>query len=164
MAGTIRGATPPRPGPSVNIVRVKTEQGQKFLCLSTAVFGQWIHFYGNRSHECSADRGDCDRCRQGWPRKWKGYVHAVQLSDNERVFVEITPAAYSLIVQAIPPGENLRGLILAIGKTKGGAKGRYRIAIEGIRRDPIQLPEEEDPLPVLRYLWNHRNSAGKQNS
>jgi hypothetical protein len=109
------------------------------------------------------DTGTCDRCVQGWPPKWKGYINAIALYDDKRVFVELTPAAYNLTVSVIPPNEDLRGLILAISKTKGGAKGRYRVHVEGVRRDPAQLPHEEDPLPVLRYLWNVKNPTGKKN-
>lgn len=164
MAGPIRGAIPPKPGPSSEVIRVKSEQVQKFLVLSRAVFGQWIHYYANRSHECTLEKGTCTRCQQGWPRKWKGYIHAVQLSNNARVFVELTPAAFDLVVQVIPEKEDLRGLIVGISKTKGGAKGRYRIHVEGVRRDPVQLPEEQDPYPILTYLWNVKNPTGKPNS
>ena len=164
MGGKIRGSIPPKPGPSNEVVRVKTTTPQKFLILSRATFGQWIHFYATRSHECTLDRGACERCTWGWPRKWKGYLHAVQLADKARVFVELTPAAFEMVSQVVPEGEDLRGLILSISKTKGGPKGRYMIHVEGVRRDPVQLPEEEDPLPVLRYLWNCKNPSGKHNS
>lgn len=95
-----------------------------------------------------------------WPRKWKGYLHAIALADNQRVFVELTPDAANKLVNAAPEKEPLRGLIVHLNKTPGGKKGRYVVEVAFGRRDPVQLPPEEDPLNILRYLWNVKNPSG----
>lgn len=163
MTERIRGSAPPKPGPSCQIVRVTTVTRQSFVCLSNALFGTEIHWYASRSHECTADKGQCERCARNWPRKWKGYIHAVSLSDNVRVFVELTPDASNKLLNAAPQDEPLRGLKVHLSKTKGGPKGRYIVEVQFGRVDPATLPAEEDPLKILRYLWNVKNSAGNIN-
>lgn len=163
MAGRINGTPPPAPGPATQIVRVTTATPQKFVLLSSAVFGTHIHFYAKRSHECTAEKGECVKCRMNWPKKWKGYIHAVSVIDSKRVFIELTPSACNLLLGQAPIDEPLRGLMISISKTPGGAKGRYLVDWSGVRRDPVQLPPEEDPLPILRYLWNCKNPGGNSN-
>lgn len=160
MTERIRGTSPPRPGPACQVVRITSTTRQSFIILSQALFGTEIHWYANRSHECTASRGECERCQRNWPRKWKGYLHALALSDNARVFIELTPDASNKLLNHAPQDEPLRGLTVHIAKTPGGKKGRYIVEVAFGRRDVVQLPPEEDPLPILRYLWNVKNPSG----
>lgn len=161
MAGRIRGAPAPKPGPRVEIVRITSAERQLFFILGSAVFGQQIHWYGGRSHECRADKGECENCKRGWPSKWKGYLHAIRQSDNQEVFIELTPAACHTLDSLIPESESYRGKVLNFSKTKGGAKGRFVIQVTSNTFNLRDAPAEADPVNVLRYLWACKNSSGQ---
>jgi len=156
MSSHIKGSVPHRPGPRVPVVRVTSTEKQRFTILSAAVFGQRIHWHSNRSHECTQDwKKSCVGCDRGWAQKWKGYLDCIlwHVTTGERCFLEITPRAFELIVSLAEKEKSLRGLVITVAKTKGGAKGRYLIEVLQRRIDEKDLPQEADPLPILRKLW-----------
>ena len=157
MESHITGAAPPAGSKHHTVHRVTTSQTQQFVIYSKAIFGQWIHWYGNRSHQCTKDKSQCNGCARGWPTKWLGYFDGHNMHTDERVFVEITATAFRLLDQQIQPGENCRGVQVRMCKTKGGPKGRYKIEVLDRRVDPNTLPQEKDPLTVLQFLWKCKN-------
>lgn len=161
MAGKIKGAMPPKPGPKQEIVRVTTVEPVKFTVLSSAIFGQNIHWFGGRSHECSSDKSSCINCEKGWPQKWKGYIHAIEWREEKRVFVELTPTAARLLLATTIGEETLRGMVIEIHKSKGGAKGKYYVTRIQQRINMATLPSEEDPAAILKFLWASKNSSGQ---
>jgi hypothetical protein len=160
MAGRIRGAPRPKPGPRMEVVRVTTSELQVFTILSTAVFGQMVHFYGFRSHECTKDHSACNGCERQWPHKWKGYLHCWQHLQQREVFLELTSTAVEQIEGLIDEEKPLRGVTVSIRKTKGGRYGRYVCAIVSRDHSSANLPEEKDPYPILKFLWNCKNKGG----
>lgn len=157
MDSHFTGAVPPKVQPRSEVVRVTTSESQQFVILSTSIFGQYIHWYAKRSHECTKDFKRCNGCERSWPNKWLGYVDAFHINEDKRCFIELTRTACELLVRQAPEGRPLRGLNVRISKTKGGAKGRYRIEVLERREDPATMPQERDPLPVLRFLWTCKN-------
>jgi len=165
MADFYRGAKPPRPGPRTAIVRVKGTELQTFTFLSASVFGCEIHWFGGRSHECMKLQRTCKGCASSWPVKWKGYVHALSWADRSSpVFLELTYNAVERIRMALPNGESLRGVSVQIAKSRGGAKGRYVIAVLERRMPESELQAEEEPLPMLQFLWNCKNPHSQNGS
>jgi len=161
MAGRIRGALPPNSSVRTQIVRVKGTEMQTFTILSTAIFGQDIHWYGNRSHQCTKEQGDCLGCNRAWPAKWKGYLHCVHWqSAEEPVFLELTKDAYIRLEKFAPERQSFRGLVVQVSKSKGGARGRYILNVLPREVPETELLPEEDPFPILRFLWNVKNSNG----
>jgi len=153
MAGRIKGAARPKPGPKTEVVRVTTTTKQMFVVLSTKVFGQQIHFHGGRSHECVADKRACEKCELGWPVKWKGYLHCVSRANGHPCFVELTPTLSEMFDNLVSDEETFRGLVVEIWKSAGGAKGRYYVnRLSQVVNEKSLLPEE-DPYPILSYLW-----------
>jgi hypothetical protein len=74
--------------------------------------------------------------------------------------LELTDTAWRLLEEQSPDQKNLRGIKFQIGRTKGGAKGRYIINVmEGVIPCE-QLPEEKDPYPTLKFLWSCKRSSG----
>lgn len=160
MGSHVCGAEPPPGGNRHTVHRVTTAETQQFVIYSKSIFGQWIHWYGGRSHQCTKDKAACNGCLRGWPTKWLGYFDGHNVHADERVFVEITAAAFKLLDQQIPPGENCRGVRVRMAKTKGGPKGRYKIDVLPGRVSDETLPQEKDPLSVLQFLWKCKNQHG----
>lgn len=151
------GAQKPDKVPRPDVHRVKTTESQTFVIYSKNIFGQYIHWYGGRSHECTQDKQRCRGCMKEWPCKWLGYLDCYLVNERARVFLELTLTASNLLADLAPQDANLRGLLIRVSKTKGGAKGRYRIEVQEGRKSSSELPHERDPLPTLRFLWTCKN-------
>jgi len=157
MLNAIRGTPPLGKMVGMKVIRVTEREPCNFICVSKAAFGQPIHWYGNRSHECTSERGHCENCQKNWPRKWKAYLHVMGHESKFQAFLEITETCFDQIVALMPDRQSFRGSIIRLGRTKGGKKGRYTIDVLDRVIPDGNLPNEIDPLPTLRYLWN----AGK---
>lgn len=157
MDSRYRGAQPPPRGVRSDIVRVTTCDTRQFCILSKNVFGQYVHWYGGRSHECAADSSQCNGCLRQWPRKWLGYLYVHEISHEQPVFLELTRRACELLWAQAPQDENLRGVQVRISKTKGGSKGRYLVNVLERRVPDEHLTADKDPVEVLRYLWRCKN-------
>jgi len=154
MADLVKGAEPPAPTRRMEVFRVTTAETTTFVCCSSAIFGQWVHWFGRRSHECRKDRGDCEGCRNNWPVKWKGYLHVMDPLGRSEGFLEVTATCWTLLVNQLPERQTLRGIRFRISRTKGGAKGRYLVNVLELKATEESLPIERDPLNTLRFLWN----------
>lgn len=157
MVDHFKGDRPVKRGPQTGIIRVTTSETKVFYLVSPAIFGQNIHWMFRRSHECKKDKGACDGCTKLWPDKWLGYLYVVDPTDGSTGFLELTYTASRILTSLAPIDQSLRGLVVSIRKTKGGAKGRYVISLSGRRIASDELPDDRDPLPTLRFLWNAKN-------
>jgi hypothetical protein len=149
----VAGEAPPAAKQKMDVIRILTQEPQTLIVVSKSIWGQTIHWFGKRSHECRKDRGNCEGCKDNWPDKWKGYLHVTIPTGRWQGFLEITATAWALIEAQVKRGEDLRGIIIRVGRTKGGAKGRYLIEVLERRIPAVDLPEERDPLATLRMLW-----------
>jgi hypothetical protein len=156
--------TPPPAAPKVrlDIVRVTSAESHHFICYSRAVWGQPVHWYGRRTHECTQDREKkCEGCMKGWPVKWKGYLHVRNIAASWEGFLELTDTACRLLVEQLGDNQNLRGLKFRIARTKGGAKGRYLVEVSQGRVPDDSLKQERDPYEILKFLWNCKKPSGQ---
>jgi hypothetical protein len=69
-------------------------------------------------------------------------------------FLEITQTCWEMLCLQAPKGQDLRGMIFRVSKTKGGAKGRFVVSVLERRLDEAELLAEKDPLPTLEFLWS----------
>lgn len=153
MAGLVKGAQPPAPGAKAEVIRVKSTEPQTFVVCSDQVQGVWIHWVG-RSKECTMEKsGMCPGCDKGQTRKWKGYLHCIRGTGPTQVFLEITPDFTRSMAAQLDGKTALRGLIMRVSKTKGGAKGRYIVDLLERRHNVDTLPAGQDVLPTLLFLW-----------
>lgn len=150
--------------PRPDVYRVVTENKQHFWIFSKAMYVQCIHWYGNRSHECTKQTKKCNGCERNWPTKVKVYLDCFHVEANARIFLELTHTAATYLGGCAPHDATLRGLLVSVNKSKGGAKGRYQISIMEGRKKSSELPEERDPLPTLRFLWQCKNQHVQDSS
>lgn len=162
MEDRFKGPRPPAPGPNTEIVRVSWTEPRLLICYSPAITCAYVHWFGNRSHECRGSAEICERCQQSQPRKWKGYLHVAPNSNARGFFMEITPTFEDMLAMQVPRGESLRGVIFKVSKSKGGAKGRFIVDVMERRAIESTMQVERDPMPTLRMLWA-RNSGTSQN-
>lgn len=153
MPDLVTGVAPPAPKQKMDVIRIVSSEPHSLICVSKAAFGQPVHWFGRRSHECTGQRGNCKGCTDNWPVKWQGYLHVMTPATNWQGFLEFTATAWGIIISQMKPGEDMRGVILRVGRTKGGAKGRYLIEVLERRIPETDLPQERDPLATLRMLW-----------
>jgi len=162
MPDNVIGALPPAPKIVREVIRVTTSEAKTFICFSRSVWGQYVHWHANRSHECTQSKEKyCEGCERGWPVKWKGYLHVRDLTGTIKGFLEITDTAYRLIDHQLGTDKNLRGIRFRLARTKGGAKGRYIVEVYQDRLPEDQLIQEEDPYKTLKFLWSCKRPAGQ---
>lgn len=161
MQTVTTGAPPPAPRRRIDVFRVTTSESTLFVCCSPAIFGQWIHWFGRRSHECLQDRGRCKGCADNWPNKWKGYLHVTGAQGSSEGFLEITATAWAMIEAQRHPNVDLRGMMFKIRRTKGGAHGRYIVEVMDRRIDGENMPQPKDPLETLRFLWRAKKGPSQ---
>lgn len=162
MSDNVRGALPPAPKIRMEIVRVTSHESHTFICYSKAIWGQYVHWYARRTHECTQDKTKvCEGCAKGWPTKWKGYLHVQNIAASWNGFLEITDTAFLLIDKQLGDNKNLRGLRFRLSRTKGGPKGRYLVEVYTDRIPDAELPIEKDPYDTLKYLWSCKRPAGQ---
>ena len=154
MESRITGSQPPKRVATSQVLRCLDTNVHQYTILSTSVWGQLIHFSHGRSSECLADMGDCQRCADNQPQKWLGYLDVIDHHENCRGFLELTATAAHLLINQVPKGENLRGLVVRMNRTRGGKKGRFVIHVLERREAVEKLPDDANPIHTLRFLWN----------
>lgn len=159
MAQQIHGSPPPPLRGRMDVVRCTTSERQEFVVISDFPYGQYVHWFGRRSHECTAESGQCAGCTDNWPRRWKAYLHVFLANRRDQAFLEITHEAYAMLEARLPQGETWRGAIIRIHRTKGGPRGRYLVEVMERRELDSALPDARDPIGILRHLWRAKKGT-----
>lgn len=157
-----RGALPPPPGSKMMVVRITSPNPATFVCISSKPWGQWVHWSGRRSSECTEGKSKCSGCAEGWNRRWKGYLQVTADDGRSQSYLEITSTCFQLFLEQMGDAESWRGLIFRIKKTAGGAKGRFIVELLERRADTKILPPEKDPMHLLQDLWNAKRNNGQK--
>lgn len=154
MAGLFRQDEPPRPGPSLPLMRLGAGATVRFLLLNSRLFGLWTHWVNKKSIPCLEPQAKCEGCKTGACRRWKGYVHAVNMHNRQEGFLELTPVAAQQLLEQAGRGNSLRGLQVQVQRG-GGEKARLKIDVQFSRplTSAEKLPEEKSPEITLNELW-----------
>lgn len=155
----VSGKSPPKQSRKWEIYRVVSKEPEQMVIVSKCVYGTDVHWWQNRSHECRLSSGSCKGCQDGWPVRWKGYLHVARPSGDWQGFWEFTTPVFNALALQLGDRFNFRGCIVRVGKTKGGPKGRYLVEILERTIAEEDLPVPADPLDTLRFLWNARKAA-----
>jgi len=148
---------------NMEVFRITSVEPVTMIVVSRNVFGQWVHWAGNRSSECKIDSSTkCHGHEMGWPVKWQGYLQVIRAGEKETAFWEFTQACFHKLADGLQPDQNFRGAYLRVRKSKGGKKGRYIVEHLEKRFDSETLPQERDPLPVLKFLWTCKRQSASQ--
>lgn len=145
---------PPRPGPSMHILRLRAGERVDAVCLSSVFWGVWTHWAGTHSEPHLRAKERCNGCKRGYPRRWKGYLHIWRQDTSTDCFLEFTPTSADKLLKVTCVGGNLRGVPFKAKRSPGGDKGRLTVEVTGTRKPSEILPPEKDPASTLRVLWN----------
>lgn len=154
MSGEIfRQNTPPKSGPTHDVIRCEAGSRVWVQILSEQIWGCWTHWDGARSRECRGENGGCWGHQQGWPTRWKGYLFGYEPTRKACVFVELTPGAAEEIIRLMPTSGNLRGMVLKMERRSHSKRSTILVELGAPMGDTSKLPAAQDPEPVLRKLW-----------
>lgn len=152
---------PPRPGPEMQIVRLKSGQELHCTVISPALWGCYVHWAGNRSEPCYADKQKCPGHKKGLPIRWKGYIHVIDNHKQKECFLELTPLSADQLLGQIGSGEPLRGQRLSV-RRMAGDKARLKVSLLAHHTavSSAELPLAKDPYKTLAKLWGISDIGG----
>jgi len=153
MKKLARQDTPPRPGPNLPLIRIKSAEPKAFIILGSGIRGQWTHWNGKASEPCYEPKEECNGCRRGLPRRWKGYIHVYTVAEKKEGFVEVTPTAADILKHFLPADASYRGECIMLNRSSNSEKGRLKCSVHAPYANVASLPAERDPLETLAKLW-----------
>jgi hypothetical protein len=161
-----RQDTPPKPGPARPIIRVQGDEPTIVHIASNRLWGVWTHWDGHRSQPCFQANEECEGCKKGHPKRWKGYLHAWSVKLKREIFLELTPTTAENLLAQLPNGQDLRGLWIKCSRVNGQRQARIKVEIiEPPNSWPTMKMPLKDPRETLDLLWglNDKQKAAKLN-
>ena len=156
MDARVKGIPIPPRIPRVQWVeRVKPGAKYHVVILSEAIWGLEAHWSGSRTIPCTGTPEECPGCVARNPKRWRGGVHVYDLARKESYFVELTPGAARKLMAVASDSMPVRGLQIDIYRSGSAVNGRLMLDVVKRLNDVKKLPAEQDPGPVLRWLWQH---------
>jgi hypothetical protein len=147
---------PPPRGPELWIRRLKANEVVPVTILSSSLWGTWTHWNGQRSGPCFRDKKDCQGCKAGLPRAWKGYLHVGNNHNRKEEFLELTKIVALALRDEIGPGKSYRGMCVRFSRGKGDKAGLF-FEVQSQPVEGAKLPNEKSPLQTLITLWGVPN-------
>jgi hypothetical protein len=155
-----RQNVPPRPGPKIEIRRLRAGQTSTVVILSKSVWGVWTHWNGKVTEPCYEEKKKCPGCKKGLPKRWKGYLHCYDFNRRDECFVELTPISADAMACQVQAGDSLRGYRFRLQRANGD-KARLSVTLLPSVEIP-DLPAEKDVQVVLCRLWELDGSVAVQ--
>lgn len=164
MAEIFEDDVPPKPGPRIEIVRIKANQACELTVYSIKIHGYWTHWLGSCSGPCFKDRSKCPHCKNGMPRRWKGYLYCWLNMVSDSVFIELTPTAAKSIRDRVGPVQSLRGYRMTVTRGNGN-KAWLKVDLKSRHQDVSDsiLPDPISPTKTLMQLWGLSDGLGETN-
>jgi hypothetical protein len=100
-------------------------------------------------------KGDCEGCKRGTPKRWKGYLHVENHNNHTDEFLELTPDSAEQLERGIGAGSTFRGWRFSMERGKGD-KARLKVMVLAhisAFGEKAHMKPEQDPKPVLMQLW-----------
>lgn len=154
MAEIFEDDCPPKPGPRIEICRLRANQAVELIVYSEKIHGFWTHWLGSCSGPCYKDRKHCPHCKNGMPRRWKGYLFCWHGGMSDSAFVELTPTAAKSIRDITGPVASLRGYRMLVQRGNGN-KAWLKVTLRSKHQDVSDsvMPDPVSPKKTLMQLW-----------
>jgi hypothetical protein len=152
--GTAHVPCPPRlPIDYLQIESIKAGPPQKYVCLSTSVYGQIVHFHlgCNRSVSCTIATGRCVWHEFGLPLRWYGFVAVINAANRPRM-IQITDRSYQWSPTLGQLDGNLRGRRLLISRLGKANNSPMRVLVTGDHPSTPPIGEPDVPRSVQLLL------------
>jgi hypothetical protein len=149
-----RSGRPSQSGPGIWVRRLKANEHANFVILGNHVEDYWTHWDGENTVPCITPHEMCPGHKQGWPRRYKGFLHVWDTQRRLENFLELTPVAVTCLLEALPPEQKLRGIRLSV-KRGAGKKARLVCTVwQGVSHEEMdQLPQPKCPTTDVLKLW-----------
>lgn len=157
-----RSNRPPERGPELFVRRLKANEQIQVVILSDKIDGFLSHWTGTVSVPCTQPVEECEGHLAGFPARWRGYLHVMNLLDGKDFFLELTKGAQDQMEIQLESESSWRGLRIFV-KRMGGDASRLKVDIqapwERVTNKP--LPPAKDPENSLARLYSHKGSKRK---
>lgn len=153
---------PPSDESSHSMPLVRTPAGKPLTAVvtSTDLVGCDTHYWGGHTVPC--EDPDCDACNHGIPKRWHGYVAAVNLDTRTHFIFEFTAHASLAFIGYRDQYETLRGCMFQARRATTSANSRLMIVTRPADLQKIALPAEPDVIRILATIWSLPQSALSQ--
>jgi hypothetical protein len=143
----------PRDPPALYVLRLKGNDRFQFRVYSSAFWGVWVHWMGDRSKPHLRDSNKCPGCLKKKKKEWKGYLHVHCYEKKQQVFLELTPVAAAQVIDQVGAGNTLRGIQMNVCRSEKD-NGRLIVTVDQYSKPPEKMPAEKDPQAVLLKMWD----------
>lgn len=149
---------PPRAvAPTVPLRILTIRERATFTVLSSALVGTELHWVEGRSRPCPGAIARCALCRDGYTRRWKGYLHALEHRMGGRpvqVIVQLTTWSVDHCPGLVKWVAGLRGGKLDLWREGETKQGRLEARFQPAETPQGDLPVEVDVAAVLKHVFD----------
>lgn len=160
-----RAARPPDRTQAVWVKRLRANEQVNIAVLSDKIDGFISHWTGQVSIPCTEPETECEGHLKGFPQRWRGYLHCLDLESGKEYFLELTQGAEEQMSIQLEGVRSLRGMRLTI-RRMGGDASRLKVQINAAweRITDKPLPPYVDPESSLQGLYRKNVGKASRNS
>lgn len=133
------------------IRRAGNDSVLKLIVLSSDILGIRTHFFRGRTCPCLLD--GCEPCKHKQLSRWKGYLLAIDASNEQQLVFEFTPPCAASLDEARKKYGTMRGLQLYVSRTSKKANAKVVVSVRGITvLGPSACPDYS-VWPIIARIW-----------
>lgn len=146
------GKLPPPGPPSVGVYTLGPAERIQILCLSSRLCELTTHWSGSHTRPCTEPQEECKGCIAEHATRYMALIHCLDQSKRKQMILQLTPGVVHKILAQLKD-DLLRGSMWEISRLRKDARGELAACLLTQYRSPLKLPDEIDPMIVMRKIW-----------
>lgn len=139
-------------GVAMPLKRCPAGRGLSAIVTSHDLIGCPTHYYGGRTHPCTAP--DCEPCKEGVSWRWHSYLAAWTPTSKLHFLFESTARATEAFLLYRKANNDLRGCGFTARRINTSPNSRVMIETKALDLTGHAIPEAPHLLKVLSIIWN----------
>ena len=139
-------------GIALPLKRCPPGKGISAIVTSHDLVGTPTHYYGGRTHPCTAP--DCEACQDGVSWRWHSYLTAWGPNNKLHFIFESTARATEAFILYRKANNDLRGCGFSARRLNSSPNSRVMVETKAVDLAGLTLPQPPHLLKVLSIIWN----------